>query len=196
MCNLSPQSATHTQDINLNNSIELFWLRKYQTWTKKWIHEKNDNEEKGNCCHFSSTVINPYQHQISIAHWQRTQQQIERSAERNRVYIITWNWSTDASFKKKLHPNFFDFESIEFGQKNWSVEWTENEENGNNLWIKSKIINVYIITVYIITWNWSTDASFKKKLLPNFFDLKVSNLGRKTELLNEVKTKRTGTIYE
>ena len=47
--------------------------------------KKNEIEEKGNCCHFSSTLINPNQHYISIAHWQRIQQKTERSAERNRV---------------------------------------------------------------------------------------------------------------
>ena len=40
-----------------------------------------------------------------------------------------------------------------------------------------------------------TQAS-KKASSKLFLILKVSNLGRKTELLNEVKTKRTGTIYE
>ena len=40
-----------------------------------------------------------------------------------------------------------------------------------------------------------TQAS-NKKLNQTFSILKVSNLGRKTEWLNEMKTKRTGTIYE
>ena len=36
----------------------------------------------------------------------------------------------------------------------------------------------------------------KQKFHPKFLILEVTNLGRKTELLNELKTKRTGTIYE
>ena len=41
-----------------------------------------------------------------------------------------------------------------------------------------------------------TQASKQKASINFFFILKVSNLGRKTELLNEMKTKRTVTIYE
>ena len=41
-----------------------------------------------------------------------------------------------------------------------------------------------------------TQASKQKASINFFFILKVSNLGRKTELLNEMKTKRTGTFYE
>ena len=59
-----------------------FLFSKVPNLDKKCFHEKNENEEKGNCCHFSSTLINPNQHYNSIAHWQRIQQKTERSAEK------------------------------------------------------------------------------------------------------------------
>ena len=118
MRTLSPQSATKTRDINLKNSIEIFCFRKYQTWTKKCFHEKNENEEKGNCCHFSSTLINPNQHYNSIAHWQRIQQKTERSAEKIVCNLSPETEVRTQASKQKASIKYFNLESIKFRQKN------------------------------------------------------------------------------